>query len=124
VKKITLILLISIYALSVLGYGIKGHYCCGNLKSISFSFTQFDLKSHSDQDCCKTKYQFFKVKDNYVASDQINSPKKVFLEANLFTTSYQYVFYAFDKIIIANPGNPPPLYEGVPIRVADCTFLI
>jgi hypothetical protein len=124
VKKINLLLLISIYALSVLGYGVKGLYCCGNLKSVTFSFTQYDLKSHSDKDCCKTKYQFFKIKDNHVASDQINSPQKLFTEANLFTTSYQHVFYAFDKIIIANPGKPPPLYEGVPTHVADCTFLI
>ena len=123
-KKISLILLISIYVISVSGYGVNEFFCCGNLESVTFNFTEHYQKSHSGKDCCKTKYQFFKVKDNHVASDQINSPQKLFTEANSFTTTYQPAFYGFDKIIIANPGNAPPLYEGVPIHVADCTFLV
>lgn len=127
-KKITLILLISIYALSVLGYGVKGFYCCDNLKSVTISFTQHDQKSpttsNDKSDCCKTKYQFFKVKDNHVSADHINSPVKPFTEANLFTGSFQPVLHDRSKIIYANPCNAPPLHNGVPIHIYNCTFLI
>jgi len=128
VKKITLILLINIYALSVLGYGVKGFYCCGNLKSVTFSFTQHAQKSHSTSsdksNCCKTKYQYFKVKDNHIASDHINSPEKFFTLSNFSIPSFQPIFYANYKIIYANPCNAPPLHKGVAIHISNCTFLI
>ena len=127
-KKITLILLISIYTLSVVGYGVKGFYCCHNLRSVTVSFSDYSqshfLYQHDKSDCCKTKYRYFKVKDNHFAADHIDSPVKLFTEAHLFTTSFQPVLHADSKVIYANSCNAPPLHNGVAIHLYNCTFLI
>ncbi len=127
-KKVSLLLLASIYALSIFGYGVKGFYCCGKLKSIVISFDQHIEKKHvvgSDaRNCCKTRYQFFKVKDNHVASDNFNAPVNFFIAPKLFYTSHQNVFFALRKNIIKNHCNAPPLHNGIPIYISDRTFLI
>jgi|SRR5665647_938266 len=124
-KKISLILLISIYAISALGIGITGFYCCGKLQSLKITLNQNSTQNKDTKNrCCQSKYQFFKIKDNHVAADHINSPVKLFTEANLFTASYQPVLYSFHKIIFTNFGNAPPLYNGVPRHISNCTFLI
>ena len=122
-KKISLILLISIYAISALGIGVTGFYCCGKLQSLNITLNQNSTQNKDNKNrCCQSKYQFFKIKDNHVAADHINSPVKLFTEANLFTASYQPVLYSFHKIIFTNFGNAPPLYNGVPRHISNCTF--
>jgi hypothetical protein len=125
---VSLILLASIYALSIFGYGVKGFYCCGKLKSIDVSFDQRNEKEHTSgndaSNCCKTKYQFFKVKDNHVASDNFNNPINFFNAPKLFYSSNQNVFFVVRKNIITNHGNAPPLHNGIPIYISDRTFLI
>ncbi|MDP4284654.1 MAG: hypothetical protein Q8891_09530 [Bacteroidota bacterium] len=127
-KKITIILLLSIYTMSVVGYGVKGFYCCDNLKSVIISFSQDShnhvSNSHDKSDCCKTKYQYFKVKDNHFAANHINSPVKLFTKANLFASSFQPVLQVNSKVIYANSYNAPPLHNGVPLHIYNCTFLI
>ncbi|MEO8862046.1 MAG: hypothetical protein ABI358_11520 [Ginsengibacter sp.] len=127
-KKVSLILLASIYALSIFGYGVKGFYCCGKLKSIAVSFHQHNEKESTNgndaSNCCKTKYQFFKVKDNHVASDNFNSPVDFFYAPKLFYASNQTVFFVVRKNIITNHCNAPPLHNGIPIYISDRTFLI
>jgi|SRR5665647_1751281 len=114
--------------MSVVGYGVKGFYCCDNLTSVKISFSEnahnHSLTSTDKSGCCKTKYQYFKVKDNHIASDHINSPEKFFTLSNLPTPSLQPIFYANYKIIYANPCNAPPLHKGVAIHISNCTFLI
>jgi hypothetical protein len=126
-KKFFLILLIGIYTLSILGYGVKGFYCCGNLKSVAISFYQHNEKEGASADvskCCETKYQFFKVKDNHFASDHFTSPVKLFIAPMVGIAAKEQILYTIDKIIIANPGNAPPRYQNVPTYLANCTFLI
>src|SRR5687768_13999203 len=79
-KKVALILLLSVYGLSIFGIGISKFYCCSKLKSISFSFAEShkqDCKVNNiDSDCCQKKTQYLKVKDAHKASaDNIFSPK-------------------------------------------------
>lgn len=127
-KKVTIILLLCIYTLSVVGYGVKGFYCCDNLTSVRFSFSQNAenqrVKTSDKSDCCKTKYHYFKVKDNYFAADHVNAPAKFLAEIPVFNSSYQPVLFISQRIIIANPGNAPPLYNGVSLYIANCTYLI
>lgn len=127
-KKITIILLLSIYTLSVVGYGVKGFYCCDNLTSVKFSFSENSenqrVKTSDKSDCCKTKYHYFKVKDNYFAADHVNAPAKFLTEIPVFNYSCQPVVFVSQKINIANPANAPPLYNGVSLFIANCTYLI
>ena len=127
-KKITLILLISIYSISTLGVSLKSFYCCGNLKSITVTLTQDERQQSSNgyntSDCCKTKYQFFKVKDNHFVADHISSPLKHFSELNLFTCSFQVINYPAEQINVAHKSNAPPLLHGVPYYIFNCVFRI
>ena len=127
-KKITIILLLSIYTMSIVGYGIKGFYCCDNLTSVNISFSEnthnHSLTSTDKSDCCKTKYQYFKVKDNHFAADHVDAPVKFVASAHVFTNTFQKAFFASHKESISYRPNGPPLYNGVSIFIANCTYLI
>jgi hypothetical protein len=114
--------------MSVVGYGVKGFYCCDNLTSVKFSFSEnaqnYQVKTTDKSDCCKTKYQYFKVKDNHFAADHINAPANFLAEVPVFHDSFKPELFVSQKINIANPGNAPPLYNGVSLFVATCTYLI
>ena len=114
--------------MSVVGYGIKGFYCCDNLTSVNISFSEnthnHSLTSTDKSDCCKTKYQYFKVKDNHFAADHVNAPANFFPEVQLFTETFQPVLFVSNKVNISHRPNGPPLYNGVSVFIANCTYLI
>jgi hypothetical protein len=128
VKKITIILLLSIYSLSTLGLSLKSFYCCGKLKSVSVTLSQ-DLqkkctKADNSKDCCQTKYQVVKVKDTHVIADHVQSPVKDFIVLNLFSSSFQTIHFPFQKDLIEHKNNAPPLIHGVPGYIFNCVFRI
>jgi len=128
-KKIVIILLVSIYSLATLGVSLKGFYCCGDLKSVSLSLTG-ESKKKGDKDsekggCCKTSYQFFKVNDNHFAADEINSPVNHFTLVHFFDISFSLAsFLPAERLDIANSGHALPLYNGVPAYISNCFFRI
>lgn len=126
-KKFSLILLICIYSLATMGFSLKEFYCCGKLTSISLSFAQ-DTKEKCEKGnakgCCDNKYQFFKVKDNHIAADQVSSPVNHFIDLHLYTPSFQEITFASQQTAIANRSNAPPLHPGVPVYIYNCIFRI
>ncbi len=127
-KKAGLILLICIYTLATMGFSLKQFYCCGKLKSVTFSLTQKAKdkcgKGDETSGCCDNKYQFFKVKDKHITADQGNSPVKYFVDLHLYTPSFQDISFASQKPVIAYRSNAPPLPSGVPIYIYNCVFRI
>jgi hypothetical protein len=128
VKKFTAILLLSIYSASTLGLSLKSFYCCGELKSVTVSITQDEQQKCTNDDgmsdCCKTKYQFFKVKDNHVAADIISTPVLHFINLCLFPSSFHIINYPSQEIYIASLSNAPPLLHTVPGYIFNCVFRI
>jgi hypothetical protein len=127
-KKIIAILILSVYALSVVGYSVKGIYCCDNLTSVKVSFSEntHNHSSHSNDKsgCCKEKYQYFKIRDNYFPSHDVNAPAQLVAAIPVNFLSYKPALFTSQKIDIANPGNAPPLYNGVSLFIANCSYLI
>jgi len=127
-KKITAIFLLSIYSLSTLGLSLKSFYCCGNLKSVTVTLTDAQQNTCANQnatgDCCNTKYQFFKVKDNHVAGDVVSTPVLHFIYLHLFTPSFKLINYPCGQIFVANRSNAPPLIQTVPGYISNCVFRI
>ena len=127
-KKITAILLLSLYSLSTLGLSLKSFYCCGDLKSVTVSITQDEQKQCSNgddtSDCCKTKYQFFKVKDSYVAADVENAPDFHFSDFHLIYSSFQEINYSSQDIYFSHMINAPPLHHSIPDYIFNCVFRI
>lgn len=107
---------------------MKSFYCCGNLESVTVSITQDEQKTCANDDgmsdCCKTKYQFFKVKDNHIAGDIISTPFLHDINLNLFPFSFQVINYRTQEVFIANLSNAPPLIHTVPDYVFNCVFRI
>jgi hypothetical protein len=128
VKKITAILLLCIYSFSTLGLSLKSFYCCGNLESVTVSISQDEQQKCKDydgtSDCCQTKYQFYKVKDNHFVGDHIDSPVKQFVVLDLFTSNFQIVNYPSELINPTSQSKIPPLIHGVPDYIFNCVFRI
>jgi hypothetical protein len=128
VKKITIILLLGIYSLSTLGFNLKSFYCCGKLKSVTVTITQDQQQKCANDDgmsdCCKTKYQFFKVKDNHVAGDVVSAPALHFCYLHLVTSPFRIINYPPEKNQVANLSNAPPLIYTVPDYIFNCVFRV
>ena len=127
-KKAALILLICVYSLATMGFSLRQFYCCGKLKSTTFSLALGEQKScnkgNEKSGCCDNKYQFFKVKDKHISSDEVDSPAKHFVDLHLYTLSFQDISFASQKPGVAYRSNAPPLHTGVPIYIYNCVFRI
>lgn len=127
-KKIAIILLLGIYAVSTLGVSLKSFYCCGELKSVTVSITQHEQQKCANDDgmsdCCKTRYQFYKVKDNHVGGDVTSSPVLHFIDLHLFPASFGIINYPSQETDITNLSNAPPLLHTVPDYIFNCVFRV
>ena len=127
-KKAALILLICIYSLATMGFTLKQFYCCGKLKSTTFSLVQGEQKScgkgNEKSGCCDNKYQFFKVKDKHITAEGLHSPLKHFVGLHLYTPSFHDISFASQKTIVAYRSNAPPFHISVPIYIYNCVFRI
>ena len=127
-KKIIAILLLSLYSLSTLGISLKSFYCCGDLKSITLSITQDEHKQCANGDdtseCCKTKYQYLKVKDSHVIADVIHTPDLHFINLHLIYAPFQGINYSSQDIYIPHQSNAPPLLHSVPDYIFNCVFRV
>ncbi len=127
-KKVVLILLICSYSLATMGFSLKEFYCCGKLKSVTLELTpnkkQTCNKGDGGSGCCDNKYQFYKVKDNHVASKDVNNSLKYFTDLNLFTPTFQKILFSSPKIFVANRSNAPPIHSGVSTYLFNCVFRI
>lgn len=128
VKKTALILLSALYMLSVAGIAVNKFYCCGKLKSISFSWNGTEKSKRKnglpDDGCCKNTHQYLKIIDTHSPSHSTFFCEKFF--------SILHVEFPFLKLnpalvqqaIAANNINSPPLLSGIPIYIFNCTYLI
>jgi len=98
------------------------------LKSVTVTITQDQQKQCSDgngkSDCCKTKFQTFKVKDNHVAGDVINAPSLNFLYLHLFPSSYGIMDCPDREPLLSKQSNDPPVLHAVPDYIMNCIFRI
>ncbi|WP_091211373.1 HYC_CC_PP family protein [Mucilaginibacter gossypiicola] len=79
-KRLSAILLILFYSVSVFGFTINRLYCCGKLADVSLSAAAVCKMEHKtgDLSCCKSVKTTLKVKDNHVAARTEQSLKNTF----------------------------------------------
>lgn len=125
-KKIAHILLICIYSFANMGFSLKQFTCCGELKSITISFThdtkQKCSKEIENKGCCDNKCQFFKLKEYHISINQFSSPVKHFIPLHFYIPSSQVFF--FKNATIAYRSNAPPLDSSGPLYIYNCVFRI
>lgn len=74
--------------------------------------------------CCTTKYQFFKVKDVHFFGGITTELIKHFTQAEIYSPIFEQVLFSNYLPIVANYGNPPPLSNAIPIYLLGSVFLI
>lgn len=127
-KIFAIIFLLGAYSLSTFGVSLKGFYCCGKLSSVSVSLTNEGKdkcdKGNNEKGCCKTKYQFFKVKDNHFATAELTVPVKCSTEVISFNTIPSAIAFVSHKVETINSSNSPPLLQGIPLFIFNCAFRV
>ena len=126
-KKIAAILLVLIYSMSTFGVSLKEFYCCGKLKSVSITFADTRKgkcnEAAKEEGCCKTKYQYFKVKDNHLTTTHATAPLKYYTDLYFSAASFQSI--SFTHVTgETNLSHAPPLHQAVPVYIAKCVFRI
>lgn len=126
-RKFAVILLLTVYAFSYFGIGIKQFYCCGKLKSTTISFIEQNKKTcvngGESEGCCKTKYQVVKVRDSHILGEFISNPAKIFADIHLITPTIEITALAVESKSIANAIHAPPKRD-VPIYIFNCVYRI
>ena len=77
----------------------------------------------NNEGCCKTKYQFFKVKDKHLTTGEFTTPAKYFTDVVSFNPTYQTIFLS-QLVEIINGSHAPPFHTGVPIYISNCVFRV
>ena len=123
------IVLVTIYAISSFGIGIKQFYCCGKLKSTSISYVQKETggkcgMGKCKRNCCKHKYHFFKLDDKHVASNVLNVPEKQSCEINIHFPVEQFSWIGHQPSVTSYNSHAPPLHNGLPVYILNCVYRI
>ena len=126
-KRLTLIFLCSLYAISILGVSIKKFYCCGKLKSITvhlWNDSKATCNKGDDKDgCCKAESKFFKVKENHIAFSETSTPHKYFCDVDLPVSTPRISKIKSFTASIANGINAPPDYKRI-LYIFNCVYRI
>jgi hypothetical protein len=112
-----------------MGFSLKEFYCCGKLKSVSFSITEDSNAKCKNGDtknagCCKNQFHYFKVKDNHVLAVQISLPTQFVAVSDTFFPSFQDIPSSTPEAKLNYQSHAPPSYNGVPVYLSNCVFRI
>ncbi|PWT78505.1 MAG: hypothetical protein C5B59_01585 [Bacteroidetes bacterium] len=120
-KKVTAISFLVLYTWAVSGIAIKAYYCCSQLKSLKLVLA--DLSKDKDN-CCKIKYQSFKINDVHSAADIVDAPDLHFS----FLQDLHSSFPVNNFLSEAKQGmfniHAPPLVQKTPVYISICVFRI
>lgn len=127
-KKGYAILLLLFYSLATFGIGLKEHYCCGKLKSVTIGFVAIEKhkcsKDNQAPGCCKSIIQNIKVKDDQVTSTEIQVPAKASIELHNVLSLWQSLFFISPQFKAAESYHSPPSSSNVPINIYNCVYRI
>jgi len=127
-KKLFTILLFLVYSIATFGIGLKGHYCCGKLKSVTVAiiFTEKHKCGKSDENngCCQSKVQPTKINDDQITVAEVQAPAKPFTELHTIQTIWQPSLYNILQVTVANSCHAPPPHISIPIYIYNCVYRI
>jgi hypothetical protein len=127
VKRVAPLLLSAIYLLSSLGIAVNSHYCCGILQSTTLSESPKTgcKMAAAMKNCCKTKKQYFKVKDQHIGASAFSFNAKLFpvIAAPLLAFT-QNINIPVQEIVYFNSNAPPGWRHSTPNYILNCTYRI
>jgi hypothetical protein len=128
-KKVALLLLIVVYAMSSFGIGVRQFYCCGELTSTDISFSQLGSKDKCGMEaempgCCNSSFKSFKVKDSHVAADAIDTPVKQITGVLQPSPGFDESITTDSPANLVHASHAPPINYGVAMYIWHCSFRI
>ncbi len=127
-KKYALFIMLCIYTLSSLGFGVNSFYCCGILKSTGLtlgqSFTKGCSKGNEKDGCCNNKFQSLQVKESYVASEKTSTIDQLYTILNFVTPALQVLPVSIPTITISYSTHAPPLRQQIPFYISYCVYRV
>ena len=122
------ILLLLIYSVASLGTGLKKHYCCGKLKSVTIAFLAIEKHKCSESNetagCCKSVVEYIKVKNDQLATTELQTPAKVYAETRNLLLPWDPFLYNLLQVTVAKSYRSPPSPYNVPIHIYNCVYRI
>jgi hypothetical protein len=127
VKKITVILFLSMYLLVSVGITLSMHFCGDSITSVQLlPFAAHNISCGCDDaatpdDCCKTEIKSIQLNDDQIAVhiDHLSSPQTDF---NLWAETSPAAFYSSNSILTVLPASSPPY--SPPSYILHCALLI
>ncbi len=121
-------MLITFYILIISGVSVNLHFCCGNLKTISFSSTSNEScckSKKTTKGCCHDTTTLIKVKEKHFAGDTIKIRLAQFDRIDLVLN--QHFNSALNRVnvdeFVVNFHSPPPKFK-TPIYLKNRVFII
>jgi hypothetical protein len=126
-KKIAVILMVSIYAMSICGISVNRFYCCGALKSTGISTAIFSKQNKADDGCCRHTQTILKVSDSHENASlaEVTKINTGYFVCDVFApdanNNLSRCYLTSGKNII----NGPPVQSPVtPLYIQLCTYRI
>ncbi|MFI5138071.1 MAG: hypothetical protein ACHQIM_09600 [Sphingobacteriales bacterium] len=125
-KRTALLLLTAIYLLSCLGIAADSYYCCGVLQSTSVAESpKTGCKMNVPmKNCCKTKKQYFKVKDQHFTSPVFSLNINLFQKFIHSNYSLALTWPCLTLSHAAFNSHGPPDWPNTPAYIQYCTYRI
>lgn len=122
-------MLIAFYILIISGICVNLHFCCGDLKTVSFSTVSNEnsccKSKKSTKGCCHDTATFIKVKEKHFGGETIKVRLAQFDTIDL--VSNQYFKSALNLVnldeFVVNFHSPPPNYK-TPIYLKNRVLII
>ncbi|MGI8952458.1 MAG: HYC_CC_PP family protein [Chitinophagaceae bacterium] len=126
-KKILVILLITVYAISSSGATLHFHYCCGKFDKIDFNANKKDncpfANKISQKGCCDNRQVELKIKSDYQPETIAKTFYKVCEIYNNYATTYCSNIFINNNLKYFS-GVSPPLSKSVPLYILQCVYRI
>jgi hypothetical protein len=122
-KKVLLILLICVYAISTFGVSIKESHCCGQLKSVGISYITV-LHNNVNSDCCETTHHFYKLADSHRVAKHVKKPVKPATDPSLPLYPSRVTSTIPGLFSQTNITQAPLIAYKTPIYTLHCVYRI
>jgi hypothetical protein len=126
IKRLSVILLVMLYSVTVFGFSLDLHYCGKLLTSVEVNSPSKDCGMHAGKmKCCKEKQIKVKVKDAHQTTPTVASPKSFVIDLPAVLFEYQFLFnpsFLSAKLLNRPPPGSPP--DSTPTFLKNCNFRI
>jgi hypothetical protein len=127
-KRIAILFLTLIYAISASGIGINKFYCCGKLKSVHLNLLHEEKhtcsKDKAKKGCCETTYHTLKLKETHIASEHPHLEAAHFIAIPTIIPGIEINCRLLEKKGFANTSHAPPPLGYISLYILHCTYLI